>query len=83
MCMINNKVWYILLNSNNRGCFEWKDIIAQEEDNKIVQKGLNAEERSKIVNAPAGNRTRGPTMGMLDFTTKPLALAPIKLKCSL
>ena len=26
--------------------------------------------------APAGNRTRGPTMGMLDFATKPLALAP-------
>ena len=25
--------------------------------------------------APAGNRTRGPTMATLDFTTKPLALA--------
>lgn len=24
--------------------------------------------------APAGNRTRGQTMGMFDFTTKPLAL---------
>ena len=24
--------------------------------------------------APAGNRIRGPTMAMLDFTTKPLAL---------
>ena len=23
--------------------------------------------------APAENQTRGPTMGMLDFTTKPLA----------
>ena len=27
-----------------------------------------------ITNAPAGNRTRGPTMATLDFTTKPLAL---------
>ena len=25
--------------------------------------------------APAGNRTRGPTMATLDFTTKPLALS--------
>ncbi len=25
--------------------------------------------------APAENRTRGPTMATLDFTTKPLALA--------
>ena len=24
--------------------------------------------------APAGNQTRSPTMAMLDFTTKPLAL---------
>ena len=51
-----------------------KTYIAQEEDNKIVQNRFDAEERSKIINAPAGNRTRGPTMGMLDFTTKPLAL---------
>ena len=31
--------------------------------------------------APAENRTRGPTMATLDFTTKPLALAqPVLIK---
>ncbi len=38
---------------------------------------------SKIKNlnkfAPAENRTRGPTMATLDFTTKPLALLVIKI----
>ena len=29
-------------------------------------------------NAPAENRTRGPTMATLDFTTKPLARASIQ-----
>ena len=28
----------------------------------------------KVYFAPAENRTRGPTMATLDFTTKPLAL---------
>ena len=31
-------------------------------------------ERRLVSYALAGNRIRGPTMGMLDFTTKPLAL---------
>ena len=35
---------------------------------------MSKSEMSKIYNAPAGNRTRGPTMATLDFTTKPLAL---------
>ena len=68
MWIINNKVWYILLNRNNRGCFEWKHIIAKEEDNKIVKKGFNAEEGSKIMYIADGNRTRGSTMGELDLS---------------
>ena len=31
-----------------------------------------------LVLAPAENRTRGPTMATLDFTTKPLARASIQ-----
>jgi hypothetical protein len=40
-----------------------------------VQKCQTGRERQQKItfHAPAENRTRGPTMGMLDFTTKPLA----------
>ena len=35
---------------------------------------MTKSEMTKIHNAPAGYRTRGPTMATLDLTTKPLAL---------
>ena len=75
MCMINNKVWYIIFNGENRGFFEWKYIISQKGDNKRVQKGFNAEERSKNLNDPTRNQSLGPTVVMFYFAAKPLALA--------
>ncbi|KAK3950014.1 hypothetical protein QBC32DRAFT_218364 [Pseudoneurospora amorphoporcata] len=32
------------------------------------------QKKSEEINAPAANRTRGPSMATMDFTTKPLAL---------
>ncbi|KHE78530.1 hypothetical protein GE21DRAFT_1060046 [Neurospora crassa] len=34
----------------------------------------------KIRVAPAANRTRGPSMATMDFTTKPLALCGVDIK---
>ena len=65
--------------------------VEQKDDQNIVpNRGLEplfpAWEASVITtytnsDAPAGNRTRGPTMATLDFTTKPLALGDFSKKC--
>ncbi|KAK1783024.1 hypothetical protein QBC45DRAFT_317221 [Copromyces sp. CBS 386.78] len=34
--------------------------------------------KRKVFYAPAANRTRGPSMATMDFTTKPLALVDVK-----
>ena len=63
---------------------------AKDDKNNIPNRGLEplfpAWEASVITtytnsDAPAGNRTRGPTMATLDFTTKPLALDDFSKKC--
>jgi hypothetical protein len=39
-----------------------------------VNEGEQEVYQDEKIHAPAENRTRGPTMATLDFTTKPLAL---------
>ena len=51
------------------------------------REGTDGEKGEKCMllstHAPAGNRTRGPTMATLDFTTKPLMLATPNWKFSI
>ena len=58
-------------------CFDW-----WKSDPRLLQVPSKEDKSNKRMikkfktksNAPAENRTRGPTMATLDFTTKPLAL---------
>eukprot|EP00984_Skeletonema_dohrnii_P008372 scaffold3068_cov77-Skeletonema_dohrnii-CCMP3373.AAC.3 len=62
-------------------CFDW-----WKSDPRLLQVPSKEDKSNKRMikkfktksNAPAENRTRGPTMATLDFTTKPLALAEDK-----
>ena len=47
-------------------------IIMSEDRERKEEKTVDVIKRQKA-RAPAENRTRGPTMATLDFTTKPLA----------
>jgi hypothetical protein len=50
-------------------------LVPQLSDEKVVQSEYSHHRQSNDrKNAPAENRTRGPTMATLDFTTKPLVL---------
>ena len=57
--------------------FDHRELIDSTLRRPAHRKKFRAKE-----NAPAANRTRGPSMATMDFTTKPLALQPTKCMVS-
>ena len=63
-----------MLKGNERGNEEENYPQVSRESEYFLDRGSEKDKKENFITAQARNRTGGPTMATLDFTTKPLAL---------